>query len=117
VLRRSGRTGTLTMNEQTVTEVYAVDEVLSVDGAGAHALSPAMRKVLEVGALCNNAVLSDAGAWVGQATDVALLNVLSAFDVSDPRQVRTASHYCISCHADVLGRPSGACPSGRSTRK
>lgn len=84
--------GTLTRNEQTVTELYTVDELVFVDPAApappAH-VSPALRKTLEVGAICNDASIArdEDGNYVGQATDVALLNVLSVFDLPDPRQV------------------------------
>lgn len=80
--------GTLTKNEQTVTEIYVVDEIIQVDD-NRPSISPAVRKVLEVGSLCNNA--SDSrdsdGKYVGQSTDVALLNVLSSFDLPDQRHV------------------------------
>jgi len=81
----------LTKNEQTVTEIYAVDENLHVDTLQS-AVSPssAVRKALEIGSLCNNAVLSEKqdGTYIGQSTDVALLNVLPAFGLPDQRNVR-----------------------------
>lgn len=83
-------TGTLTKNEQTVTEVYAVDETVIVEGH--EHVSPAVIKTLEVGALCNNCLRDETGAFVGQATDVALLNVLKEFDLPDPRQVFNRLH-------------------------
>jgi P-type Ca2+ transporter type 2C len=78
------------MNEQTVTEIYVVDEVIKVEATVSLAsrLSPAARKVIEVGALCNNATLNEQRVYVGQATDVALCNVLSVYDIPDPRSVR-----------------------------
>jgi hypothetical protein len=84
--------GTLTRNEQTVTEVYTVDELVRIDPSSSapHArVSPALRKTLEVGALCNNASATrkEDGDFVGQATDVALLNALFLFNLPDPRQV------------------------------
>ncbi len=88
--------GTLTRNEQTVTELYTVDELVCLDPAApsppAH-VSPALRKTLEVGALCNGASIArnENGEYVGQATDVALLNALSVFDLPDPRQVCSLS--------------------------
>jgi len=80
--------GTLTKNEQTVTEIYVVDETIQVDD-NPPSISPAIRKVLEVGSLCNNASNSrdGDGNYVGQSTDVALLNVLSSFDLPDQRHV------------------------------
>jgi Ca2+-transporting ATPase len=81
----------LTKNEQTVTEIYVVDENLHVDGLQSAVLpSPAVRKTLEIGSLCNNAVLSqnEYGVYIGQSTDVALLNILPAFGLTDQRNVR-----------------------------
>ncbi|EIW80478.1 calcium-transporting P [Coniophora puteana RWD-64-598 SS2] len=92
----SDKTGTLTKNEQTVTEIYVVDDTVHLDTANTPVpsekqLTPAVRKALEVGALCNNAsaVKNEHGAFVGQSTDVALVNVLSHFNMPDPRQTFT----------------------------
>ncbi|KAI0701005.1 calcium-transporting ATPase [Cerioporus squamosus] len=86
----SDKTGTLTKNEQTVTEVYTVDESVSLDPSAATPpnvqMTPALRKALSIGSLCNNAVRNEEGQFVGQSTDVALLNVLSLFDMADQRQ-------------------------------
>lgn len=85
------RVGTLTRNEQTVMEIYAVDEVVHSDVSGPipppHHLSPAIRKTLAVGGLCNDAILKEDGSYVGHSTDVALQTVLSVFGMPDPRQV------------------------------
>ncbi|KAJ7578276.1 Ca-transporting ATPase [Mycena floridula] len=86
----SDKTGTLTKNEQTVTEAYVVDENIILDPSASsyhRAVSPAFRKALEVGAICNNASLArnEDGAFVGQSTDVALLNVLDVVGVPDTR--------------------------------
>ena len=81
--------GTLTKNEQTVTEVYTVDE-LKVIGAGItqHGRIPdATRKTLMVGNICNNAFRNNEGLNVGQSTDVALLNVLDVYGLQDVRPV------------------------------
>lgn len=84
--------GTLTKNEQTVTEIYAVDESVSIDPSApvppSQPVSAAVMKTLAIGSLCNNAILDEEGSYVGQSTDVALLNVLSVFGMSDQRQVR-----------------------------
>ncbi|KAI0251244.1 hypothetical protein BJV78DRAFT_1347157 [Lactifluus subvellereus] len=92
----SDKTGTLTRNEQTVTELYAVDEPVHIDPttpAPPSRVSSALRKTLDVGALCNNAsaARNEDGNYVGQATDVALLNTLSVFGLPDPRQTFTRS--------------------------
>lgn len=53
------------------------------------AISPAIRKALDIGALCNNASMTrnEDGVYVGQSTDVALLNVLAVFGMVDRRDV------------------------------
>ena len=91
--------GTLTRNEQTVTELYTVDELVFVDPAAplppTH-VSPALHKTLEIGALCNDASIAqnEDGNYVGHATDVALLNVLSVFGLPDPRHVCSLRSIC-----------------------
>ena len=85
----SDKTGTLTRNEQTVTEVYAVDELVKVDDNNpALKRIQAMTKTLNIGATCNLAFVNEEGTTVGQATDVAMLEVLAQFEMSDPRPVR-----------------------------
>lgn len=83
----SDKTGTLTKNEQTVTEIYVVDENIHVDDPRS-TISPAVRKVLEIGSLCNNSSMSKDGEdkYIGQSTDVALMNVMSSFGIPDQRQ-------------------------------
>lgn len=53
-----------------------------------HQLSPALIRTLEIGGICNNAnsIRSEDGSWAGQSTDVALLNVLDAAGLPEPRQ-------------------------------
>ncbi|KAJ7198236.1 Ca-transporting ATPase [Mycena rebaudengoi] len=82
----SDKTGTLTKNEQTVTEAYSVDEITHLDPPPA-TLPPAIRKTLDIGALCNNASMArnEEGIFVGQSTDVALLNILHVFGLPDRR--------------------------------
>ncbi|KAF5326538.1 hypothetical protein D9611_000185 [Ephemerocybe angulata] len=87
----SDKTGTLTKNEMTVTEAYAVDETVFLDPSStvpyAGSVSPAIKRALDIGAVCNNASLekNEEGIFVGQSTDVALLNVLDLFDLPDRR--------------------------------
>ncbi|KAF8963625.1 Ca-transporting ATPase [Flammula alnicola] len=88
----SDKTGTLTKNEQTVTEAYAVDETIFLDPSSTipytGTVSPAIKKAMDIGALCNNAsiVRNEDGVFVGQSTDVALLNVLQLFGLPDRRE-------------------------------
>lgn len=96
----------MTKNEQTVTEIYVVDENLHVEGLqSASSSSPAVRKTLEIGSLCNNAVLSqnENGVYIGQSTDVALLNILPTFGLPDQRSVRQSGRNCAltKVHADL----------------
>jgi Ca2+-transporting ATPase len=85
------------MNEQMVTEAYAVDEMVHIDPSvpvmPAEHISPALTKTFEIGSLCNNASMTrnEHGELVGQSTDVALLNVLDVFGIPDQRQVRVVS--------------------------
>lgn len=87
------KTGTLTKNEQTVVEAYAVDETVTFDPSSTKRyqgqISPAIQKTFEIGALCNNASLTknEDGIYVGQSTDVALLNILEVCGVADSRNV------------------------------
>ncbi|KAJ7496607.1 Ca-transporting ATPase [Mycena latifolia] len=82
----SDKTGTLTKNEQTVTEAYAVDEIVHLEPPPS-SLTAAIRKTLDIGALCNNASMArnEEGIFVGQSTDVALLNILHVFGLPDRR--------------------------------
>lgn len=81
------------MNEQTVTEIYSVDETVELSSISVPPvkLAPALRKVLQVGCLCNNAFVKDDGKVVGQSTDVALLKVLDTFGAPDERRVSVHS--------------------------
>jgi P-type Ca2+ transporter type 2C len=85
-----------------------VDEMIHVDHTSSpgsqRVPSPAFRKTLEIGSLCNNASLSknEHGAYIGQSTDVALLNALSAFDMSDQRQVINSFSLVVDGHTHEI---------------
>ncbi|KAG9126343.1 High affinity Ca2+/Mn2+ P-type ATPase-like protein [Ceratobasidium sp. 392] len=87
----SDKPGTLTKNEQTVSQVFVVDHITHVDPSGSSPTSsishatPAVKKTLEIGGICNNAFRNNGGVNVGQSTDVAMLNVLAEFGVKDER--------------------------------
>ncbi|KAF5365950.1 hypothetical protein D9758_006720 [Tetrapyrgos nigripes] len=93
----SDKTGTLTKNEQTVTEGYVVDETINFDPTSrsfVREMTAATRKLVDVGVLCNNATVSSgtglegvdgAPTVVGQATDVALINLLGVVGAPDKR--------------------------------
>ncbi|KAH7102158.1 calcium-transporting ATPase [Auriculariales sp. MPI-PUGE-AT-0066] len=82
----SDKTGTLTKNEQTVTEAFSVDEIVPVDFTGVlPKLTPALRRTFEIAAVCNNAFRNEENLSVGQATDVALLNAAYSFGFGELR--------------------------------
>ncbi len=91
----------MTKNEMTVTHMYAVDDLLDLTphlhaapfaprhpDHAAFSPSPAMLKTALVGSICNNAFKNETGINVGQATEVALLNVLPVLEAEDERKVR-----------------------------
>ncbi|KIR59640.1 calcium-transporting P-type ATPase, PMR1-type [Cryptococcus bacillisporus CA1873] len=96
----SDKTGTLTKNEMTVTHMYSVDELVDLtphlNATSPYSprrpdsqqlwISPALHKVALVGSLCNDAFKNDQGINVGQATEVALLNVLPVLKTEDQRK-------------------------------
>ncbi|KAK3838504.1 MAG: PMR1-type calcium-transporting P-type ATPase [Linnemannia elongata] len=83
------KTGTLTMNQMTVTKVFTLAEGFPVDVDQAKNvdvdLHPGMRRLLQVGNLCNNAFMDDHSKWIGQPTDIALIEVLRGLSISDER--------------------------------
>lgn len=96
----SDKTGTLTQNHMTVTKIWTADfkgsfntpflvvEKLD-DNALHHQLTDNMRKVLECGNICNNArYSSESEKYVGNASDIALLECLPHFGLEDIRGQR-----------------------------
>ncbi|KAF0491194.1 calcium-transporting P [Gigaspora margarita] len=79
------KTGTLTENVMTVTKIFTLDEENTFDLE--HGLPPktsiAMREVLKIGGICNNAHIDEDGKKFGQATDVALLDCLIKMNMED----------------------------------
>lgn len=96
----SDKTGTLTKNEMTVTHMYAVDELTDLNpqlhaastlgpkhpDLAAFTPSAALLKTAQIGALCNNSFRNEQGKNVGNATEVALLNVLPILRADDDRK-------------------------------
>jgi Ca2+-transporting ATPase len=104
--------GTLTTNHMTVTKLWHFDESLPIEVKNKHEtsdLDSPTRNILRIGNIVNNArLLSDQAAsastaavlsstsgddnstaksrWVGQPTDVALLDLLDAFGEDDVRE-------------------------------
>lgn len=83
--------GTLTKNEMTVTTIYTVDETTTFDDSHPpRNISPAFEKTVQIGNICNNSFENELGVNVGQATDVAILNVLKVLGWDDQRSVRSS---------------------------
>ncbi len=98
----SDKTGTLTQNEMTVTRLYAGDDHFHVSGVGYApsgdikrgdasgtddaTSSAALRRVLEIGALCNDAVLTNSEeggvTMIGDPTEGAMLTVAEKGGIS-----------------------------------
>lgn len=91
----------------TVTHMYSVDELVDLtphlNATSPYGprrpdsqqlwISPALHKVALVGSLCNDAFKNDQGINVGQATEVALLNVLPVLKSEDQRKVGSFSTF------------------------
>ncbi|PVU93132.1 hypothetical protein BB561_003440 [Smittium simulii] len=72
------KTGTLTMNKMEVQYLYTVSEGLvsiSPDSTNKIFSSWSYSQLLKVGNMCNNAKLNAEGSLIGQATDIAMLNI------------------------------------------
>jgi Ca2+-transporting ATPase len=92
----------------TVTHIYSVDDLVDLtphlhpsfgprhpDNAE-FSPSAAMIKVASVGNICNNAFRNESGVNVGQATEVALLNVLPVLGKDDVRKVSISGSSVVS---------------------
>ncbi|KAJ2955140.1 hypothetical protein NQZ79_g8814 [Umbelopsis isabellina] len=82
------KTGTLTVNQMTVTKIFTLhdqqifDYEHTIPTTGSEALS----RTLRIGNLCNNAWVDDHGKYVGQPTDIALLDVVARCGLLDERK-------------------------------
>ncbi|POW19558.1 hypothetical protein PSHT_04538 [Puccinia striiformis] len=88
----SDKTGTLTTNQMTVTQIYTIDEGLktveSLNGPSIHntiKISDVILKTLQIANLCVNAYRNQDGTNVGTSTEVALLNILTILGIEDCR--------------------------------
>ncbi|KAJ8654913.1 calcium-transporting P-type ATPase, PMR1-type [Lichtheimia ornata] len=82
------KTGTLTRNQMTVTKVFTMDyqKTFDYEHGAPPTLSDALKKTLRIGNLCNNAYVGEDGKFIGQPTDIALLDVVLRSGLSDERE-------------------------------
>ena len=114
----SDKTGTLTKNEMTVTHMYAVDDLFDLTPHLHPSFGPrhpdyaeftpsaAMLKTATIGSICNNAFRNEQGINVGQATEVALLNVLPILGKEDERRVGLLSKVSTAADCQNFERKS-----------
>ncbi|KAK7203549.1 calcium-transporting ATPase 1 [Myxozyma melibiosi] len=91
----SDKTGTLTMNHLTVTEIWTVDmnEPLVVSEGSSAEANLAMKNSLIIGSNCNNSVYVQQDHKLhGPPTDIALTEVIDKFGMEDPRPTRERIH-------------------------
>ncbi|ORZ28671.1 PMR1-type calcium-transporting P-type ATPase [Lobosporangium transversale] len=50
-------------------------------------LHPGLRRLLQVGNLCNNSFLDEHSKWIGQPTDIALIQILQSLGLTDERPI------------------------------
>lgn len=99
----SDKTGTLTKNEMTATQIFTADGCfaeasgvgytgsgqVSIDGCALTAnCNLSITKTLEAGYLCNNAHIED-GSLFGQPTEGALVAAAQKLGIDDPRRLYT----------------------------
>lgn len=92
----SDKTGTLTSNHMTVSRIWCLasmenkSNMLVLDrnrnGSFRNYLTDDVREILTISNVCNNASFSqEHGKYMGNPTDIALLEQLSKFDIKDMR--------------------------------
>ncbi|KAI8086463.1 PMR1-type calcium-transporting P-type ATPase [Halteromyces radiatus] len=81
------KTGTLTVNQMTVTKVFTMQDqaVFDYENKVPTHFPMALRQTLRIGNLCNNANISEDGKYIGQPTDIALLDVAIRSGFQDER--------------------------------
>lgn len=85
----SDKTGTLTMNHMTVTRIFTPTKTMSSPfpkSGSREDKDGNVKRLLKIGNLCNNAQEKD-NTVVGQATDVALIELLGEFGETDEREI------------------------------
>ncbi|KAI7884143.1 PMR1-type calcium-transporting P-type ATPase [Mucor mucedo] len=81
------KTGTLTVNQMTVTNVFTVEnqETFDYEYKIPQNMSEALRQTLRIGNLCNNSQIGEGGKIYGQPTEMALLEVVLRSGMKDER--------------------------------
>ncbi|KAG0244799.1 High affinity Ca2+/Mn2+ P-type ATPase-like protein [Actinomortierella wolfii] len=86
------KTGTLTMNQMTVTKLFTLAEGFPVDLDQSRIVDvdvhPGLRRLVQVGNLCNNAFMDEHSKWIGQPTDIALMELVRDLKLEDERLVQ-----------------------------
>lgn len=79
------KTGTLTKSQMEVAKVFTLSRGQSVDALSLDPHDADLGPVFAVCGLCNDAVVTETGRPLGQATEVALLDFIQQHGVPDPR--------------------------------
>ncbi|CAO3646161.1 unnamed protein product [Cunninghamella blakesleeana] len=81
------KTGTLTINQMTVTKVFTLKNqtIFDYENTTPNEYTDALRQTLRIGNLCNNAQRNEDGKFIGQPTDIALLEVVLRSGYQDER--------------------------------
>lgn len=129
----SDKTGTLTMNHMTVTKLWTPDMHEPTDKhtllESATGLDHSVRAILRTGNLCNNARVSSSGSasetadtvegksrYVGQPTDVAVMDLLDAAGDEDARKrIHRISEMPFSSSRKWMGVMTGDASGNGST--
>ncbi|KAJ3126673.1 High affinity Ca2+/Mn2+ P-type ATPase-like protein [Nowakowskiella sp. JEL0407] len=86
------KTGTLTMNQMTVTKFYVatmqspVDVQTAIELKNNNTFTAAIKLLLRIGNLCNNSHPDETGRVYGQPTEVALMDLLRKMKCEDERK-------------------------------
>ncbi|KAI7864906.1 PMR1-type calcium-transporting P-type ATPase [Spinellus fusiger] len=85
------KTGTLTLNQMTVTKVFTMQnqQIYNYEYTYPTTTTDALRQTLRIGNLCNNARRKEDGNYIGQPTDIALLDIVIRSGMKDEREVYT----------------------------
>ncbi len=99
----SDKTGTLTKNEMTVTDIFANKKRIKVDKKGRLSEKVDISKILAISKNCNDASLNPE---IGDPTEVALLKLSSFFDVKKKKRegevpFDSDKKYMITMHSDI----------------